>query len=225
MTADIAHELRTPLTNIQGYLEAILDGLVEPDTKTISDLHEQTVHLSRLVDDLRLLSVAEAGALRLEVSPDSLESVIRDSAKTFEPRAIELGIELCISAEKQLPPVDLDRTRMRQVAVNLIENALHHTPPGGRVSIDLANDASGGVRMTISDTGRGIKPEELPRIFDQFYRVDASRSRATGGAGLGLTIVKRLVEAHNGAISVVSTPGKGTCFIITLPRSASPAAA
>ena len=216
MTADIAHELRTPLTNIQGYLEAIKDGVVAPDTETIDNLHTQTVHLSHLVDDLRLLSIAEAGALRLEIQPDSLESVVRESVASFGPRAAELGVSVELRFDAGLPLVRIDRTRMRQIIVNIIENALHYTASGGRIEI-AARHEGGVVTLTISDTGRGIPAAELPKIFEEFYRVDPSRARATGGAGLGLTIVKRLVEAHGGTIAVESVPGEGTMFHITLP--------
>lgn len=224
MTADIAHELRTPLTNIQGYLEAILDGVVKPDPETISSLHSQTVHLSRLVDDLRLLSVAEAGALRLETTPDSLASVIRETATSFEPRASELGIALDVAAENDLPAVELDRTRMRQVVANLIENAFQHTLKGGSVSVLVERESPTSVAFSVSDTGAGIPEDELDRIFDQFYRVDPSRNRATGGVGLGLTIVKRLVEAHGGRLSVESTQGEGTSFRVSLPVAGEAAA-
>lgn len=221
MTADIAHELRTPLTNIQGYLEAILDGVVKPDPETISSLHSQTVHLSRLVDDLRLLSVAEAGALRLETTPDDLGSVIRETATSFEPRASELDITLDVSIEDGLPTVALDRTRMRQVLANLIENAFQHNHQGGNVSVVVEREGPASVAFSVSDTGAGIPADQLDKIFDQFYRIDPSRNRATGGVGLGLTIVKRLVEAHGGQLSVSSTPGEGTSFRVILPSAES----
>lgn len=221
MTADIAHELRTPLTNIQGYLEAILDGVVKPDEATISSLHSQTVHLARLVDDLRLLSVAEAGALRLETTPDSLGAVLRETVISFEPRAGELGISLEVETPNDLPSVQLDRTRMRQVIANLVENAFQHTPRGGKVSVIAEREDPANVAFSVSDTGAGIAADELDRIFDQFYRIDPSRNRSTGGVGLGLTIVKRLVEAHGGQLSVTSTPGEGTSFRVILPVAAS----
>jgi signal transduction histidine kinase len=220
MTADIAHELRTPLTNIQGYLEAILDGVVEADQETISSLHLQTVHLARLVDDLRLLSVAEAGALRLETSPDSLGAVILETTTAFQPRSTELGIALHVDVKDDLPPVELDRTRMRQVIANLVENALQHTPRGGSVSVSANGVDHEHVEFTVADTGHGIPADQIDRIFDQFYRVDPSRNRATGGAGLGLTIAKRLVEAHGGELTVTSTQGVGTTFRVELPVAA-----
>lgn len=217
MTADIAHELRTPLTNIQGYLEAIMDGVVKPDSDTIRSLHSQTVHLSRLVDDLRLLSVAEAGALRLETTPDSLASVLKETARSFQPRAAELGITFEVPVPANLPTVELDRTRMRQVIANLVENALQHTPGGGTVTVSAEQVDDDTVAFSVSDTGNGIPEHELERIFDQFYRVDPSRNRSTGGVGLGLTIVKRLVEAHHGTLMVSSTVGEGTVFTVELP--------
>lgn len=217
MTADIAHELRTPLTNIQGYLEAILDGVVKPDPETISSLHSQTAHLSRLVDDLRLLSVAEAGALRLETTPDSLTAVIRETTTSFELRGSDLGISLEVEVPEYLPTVELDRTRMRQVIANLVENAFQHTQHGGRVTVLAERDGPANVAFSISDTGAGIPADQLDRIFDQFYRIDPSRNRATGGVGLGLTIVKRLVEAHGGQLSVTSILGEGTSFRVVLP--------
>ena len=217
MTADIAHELRTPLTNIQGYLEAILDGVVEADQETISSLHLQTVHLSRLVDDLRLLSVAEAGALSLEASADSLAAVILETTAAFQPRSSELGITLNVNVEDDLPAVELDRTRMRQVIANLVENALQHTQRGGTVTVTAATVDADHVGFTVADTGHGIPADQLERIFDQFYRVDPSRNRATGGAGLGLTIAKRLVEAHGGDLTVTSIEGAGTTFRVELP--------
>ncbi len=219
MTADIAHELRTPLTNIQGYLEAILDGVVEPDEATISSLHLQTVHLSHLVDDLRLLSVAEAGALRLETSPDSLGAVITETTSAFQPRAAELGIALNVNVAGDMPSVDIDRTRMRQVVANLVENALQHTSRGGSITVSARSVDANHVAFTVADTGHGIHADQLDQIFEQFYRVDPSRNRATGGAGLGLTIAKRLVEAHGGDLSVTSTEGVGTTFRVELPVS------
>ncbi len=221
MTADIAHELRTPLTNIQGYLEAILDGVVEPDRETITSLHSQTAHLSHLVDDLRLLSVAEAGALRLETAPDSLGSVIRETTTSFEPRAADQGIRLETVVPDDLPDIHLDRTRMRQVLANLVENAFQHTSSGGRVTVEARRDSQSAVSFSVTDTGVGIPEDELERVFEQFYRVDPSRNRSTGGVGLGLTIVKRLVEAHGGTLSVTSVEGSGTSFHVSLPAAAS----
>jgi signal transduction histidine kinase len=224
MTADIAHELRTPLTNIKGYLEAIKDGVVEPDPATINVIYDQTVHLSRLVEDLRLLAIADAGRLRLDLQPERLDLLAEDAVTAFRPRATERRVALTVSAAAEvLPVVSLDGTRIRQVLANLVENALTHTPDGGRVTVSVGNAASGMVRLVVEDTGAGIPQELLERIFDQFYRVDPSRSRGTGGAGLGLTIVKRLVEAHGGTVRAESTPGAGSRFIVEIPVSPSTA--
>ncbi len=218
LTADVAHELRTPLTNIQGYLEAIKDGVVEADEETIDTLHTQTIHLSNLIEDLRILAIADAGALALNKSHGSPVPVIQDSVAHFSQRAREREIDLSISATGTGTVVDFDETRIRQVISNLVENALTHTPNGGSVGVEIFGD-NDNVKILVSDSGTGISEADLPRIFDQFYRADQSRNRATGGAGLGLTIVKRLVEAHGGEISVTSDADSGTTFRVLLPAS------
>ena len=218
LTADVAHELRTPLTNIQGYLEAIKDGVVKADDETIDTLHSQTIHLANLIEDLRILAVADAGALALNMSHGSPVPVIEDSAAHFSQRAREREIELNIESSGSNPVIDFDETRIRQIVSNLVENALTHTPNNGRIQV-LVNGHNQGLNFEVSDSGVGITAEDLPRIFDQFYRTDQSRTRATGGAGLGLTIVKRLVEAHKGDISVTSESGNGTTFKVFLPVS------
>ena len=226
MTADIAHELRTPLTNIQGYLEAIKDGVVQPDTETIGVLHKQTVHLAHLVDDLRLLAIADAGRLNLDMRPERLDLLAEDAVAAFRPRAADKRVALIVVAAPVLPLADLDRTRIRQVIANLVENALRHTPENGRVTVRVEPLGPEVLRLAVEDNGPGIPAGQLEKIFDQFYRVDPSRSRATGGAGLGLTIVKKLVEAHGGSVRAESEPSQGARFIIELPVSkAAPAPA
>ena len=219
MTADIAHELRTPLTNIRGYIEAIRDGVLEPDADTIETLHQQTIHLSRLVEDLRVLSIADAGALRLDLEIEDIAAVARDTVNSFKPRAAELGIAIKFDSTGDLPRVNVDCTRIGQVVANLVENALTHTPKGGTVTVSVNLSASGAVELAVEDTGRGIPADVLPRVFDQFYRVDKSRSRSTGGAGIGLTIVRKLVEAHGGTVRAESRPGEGARFVVTLPSA------
>lgn len=218
LTADVAHELRTPLTNIQGYLEAIKDGVVEADEETISTLHTQTIHLSNLIEDLRILAIADAGALALNKSHGSPVEVIRDSVLHFAQRARERQVELSFDDTGSDTYIDFDETRIRQIVSNLIENALTHTPNDGRIDV-VAEGLEHGLEISVSDSGVGMSEHDLPRIFDQFYRADQSRTRATGGAGLGLTIVKRLVEAHGGEISVSSKPDEGTTFRVFLPAS------
>ena len=219
MTADIAHELRTPLTNIRGYIEAIRDGVLEPDAPTIETLHQQTIHLSRLVEDLRVLSIADAGALRLDLETEDIATVARDTVNSFKPRAADLGIAIRFDSAEDLPKANVDRTRIGQVVANLVENALTHTPKGGTVTVSVNQSASGAIELAVEDTGRGIPADVLPRVFDQFYRVDKSRSRSTGGAGIGLTIVRKLVEAHGGTVRAESRPGEGARFVVTLPSA------
>ncbi|MCH7970376.1 MAG: HAMP domain-containing protein [Chloroflexi bacterium] len=216
LTADVAHELRTPLTNIQGYLEAIKDGVVDADDETIETLHSQTIHLANLVEDLRIVAIADAGALALNKSFASPVPVIEDAVLNFAQRAREQGVELTVSKTGSGPVIEFDETRLRQIVTNLVENALIHTPKGGRVTVEISDPAD-GLKLSVSDTGAGISSNDLPRIFDQFYRADPSRTRVTGGAGLGLTIVKRLAEAHGGTVTVASSPGEGTTFTVLIP--------
>ena len=220
LMADVAHELRTPLSNIQGYLEAVRDGLLQPDTGTIDTIYQQVLHLTRLVEDLRLLALAEAGALSLNWEHDSLEEVLRRSVESFRPRAEAKNVALSLQVQPQFPLVQMDRTRIAQVVANLVENAIFHTPEGGAVTIGAevtGPDNAPIARVVVADTGEGLPPEDRPQVFERFYRVDPSRSRATGGVGLGLTIAKQLVEAHGGIIGVESTPGEGSKFFFELP--------
>ncbi|MBM3926189.1 MAG: HAMP domain-containing protein [SAR202 cluster bacterium] len=216
MVADVAHELRTPLSNIRGYLEAVKDGVVQADAQTIDTIYQQVLHLSRLVEDLRLLALAEAGALKLDRQPESMEELMKKSVDAFSPRATAKGLTLTLDAASSLPLVSMDRTRISQVLSNLLDNAIFHTPEGGRVSVESV-EAGGKVRVSVSDTGIGIPQEALAHIFDRFYRVDPSRARATGGAGLGLTIARQIVEAHGGSIGAESAPGLGSVFTFELP--------
>lgn len=215
LTADVAHELRTPLSNIQGYLDAVHDGLLQPDTATIATLRQQTAHLVALVEDLRLLALAEAGSLVLQLRPESLPDLLAASVEAFRPRADAKAVTLTLELADDLPQVSLDRTRIAQVVGNLLENAIFNTPAGGAVTIsgsisetnnDTGNEADGpaAVEIAVSDTGPGIAPPDAARVFERFYRVDPSRARATGGAGLGLTIARQLVQAHGGVIWVES---------------------
>ena len=216
LTADIAHELRTPLSNIQGYLEVIKDGLIQPAPETIGTIHSQALHLSRLVEDLRLLAQVEAGGLELQLSKARIGELLQSSIEAVRPRAEAKEVALSLSTDPALPEVDLDPTRVAQVVGNLLENAITHTPQGGRVMVS-AHVAADAVEVAVADTGPGIAPEDLPRLFDRFYRVDPSRSRNTGGSGLGLTIARRLVEAHGGSIEAESAVGQGSRFTFRLP--------
>ena len=216
LTADIAHELRTPLSNIQGYLEAIRDGVVQPSPETIDTIHGQATQLSRLVDDLRLLAQVESGDLLLDRSALRLEDLLSSCADAVRPRAAAKNINLVVNIETGLPDLEVDGSRISQVIGNLLENAITHTPHGGRVTLSGAM-SEGQATISVADTGPGIAPGDLSRVFDRFYRADPSRARATGGSGLGLTIARRLVEAHGGSIEAESTVGEGSLFTVRLP--------
>jgi two-component system sensor histidine kinase BaeS len=217
LVADIAHELRSPLTNIQGYLEAIKDGVLDADERTIDTIYSQTKHLGALVEDLRLLALVEAGSLRLELIEADLSTLVRDATEAFRTRVVDSSVMLNVTTPSDMPGVRMDPTRIRQVVSNLVENAITHTPDGGHVSVVLESENPGLALITVSDTGTGISQEDLPHVFDRFYRVDPSRNRGTGGAGLGLTIVKRLIEVHGGQIGLTSVPGSGTTFTFEIP--------
>jgi signal transduction histidine kinase len=216
MVTDVAHELRTPLSNIRGYLEALQDGVVEPKPEVIDSLHEEAMLLNRLVDDLRELTLAEAGQLKLERRPVAPADLVDRALEAARAQAEAKGIALQADLPEDLPLVDVDSQRIGQVLGNLLSNALTHTPPGGKVVV-VARAKQLAVEVSVSDTGEGIPLERLPYIFERFYRADRSRSRATGGTGLGLSIAKQLVEAHGGRISVASQVGQGTTFTFTLP--------
>jgi len=224
LVTDVAHELRTPLTNIRGYLEALQDGVVEPERHVIDSLHEEAMLLNRLVDDLQALSLAEAGQLRLERQPVALADVVDKAVEAARPRTVAKGVVLQTDLSEDLPLVDVDPRRIGQVLRNLLENGLTHTGPGGEIAVaahvacpEPGRGSGQWVEVSVRDTGTGIAAEELPYVFERFYRADKSRSRATGGAGLGLAIVKQLVEAHGGQIEVESEVGRGTQFTFTLP--------
>jgi signal transduction histidine kinase len=217
LMADVAHELRTPLSNIQGYVEAIRDGVVEADESTIDTLHQQVLHLAHLIDDLRLLALAEAGALRLDPQTGDIDDLARTSVQAIRPRAEAKDVALTI-ATGAVPPTAFDRERIGQVIGNLLENAVRHTSEGGSVTV-TTEIVNRNVRVSVRDTGSSIPADELLDVFERFHRVDPSRTRATGGAGLGLTIAKQLVEAHDGTIKAESVLGEGSTFSFELPLS------
>jgi signal transduction histidine kinase len=225
LTADVAHELRTPLHIIQGNLEGILDGVYEATPEHIAATLEETQLLKRLVDDLRTLSLAEAGQLRLRQESVNVVELLGDVATSFSGQIEAAGLNLTVLlAGRPLaaaaPPLMLlaDVGRLNQVLGNLMINAIRHTPAGGRISLEASPTAQ-GVRLRVSDSGEGIPAEALPYIFDRFWRGDRARSHAGGaGAGLGLAIARQLVQAHGGEIYAVSEPGQGTTFTIELPQ-------
>jgi len=221
LTADVAHELRTPLHIIQGNLEGVLDGVYEPTDEHIGATLAETRALARLVDDLRTLSLAEAGQLALVWEPVDVAELLADVGTSFSGQAEAAGIGLRVEAEGD--PSDLtitaDAGRLDQVLGNLMANALRHTPSGGTIAL-RAGPIAGGVRLVVSDTGEGIPAGDLPFIFDRFWRGDRSRSHSGGaGSGLGLAIARQMVHLHRGRITVESEPGAGTTFTIELPAN------
>ncbi len=221
LVADVAHELRTPLAVIQGNLQAILDGVYPLDRDEIATIHAETVVLSRLVGDLRDLAEAEAGHLRLDVQVVAVAPLVAGVVGLFEEPARAKGVSLELGALSGLPDVGADPDRLRQVIYNLVSNALRYTQTGGQVRISSDLVAPGGespaVRITVADNGPGIPPEQLPHVFDRFWRADPARSREQHGAGLGLTIARQLVEAQGGQIGAESTVGAGSRFWFTVP--------
>ena len=216
LMADVSHELRTPLTVLEGNLRAALDKVVPLDEAEIANLYAQTRHLIRLVNDLRELSLAEAGQLPLEKTAANLNNLVAETLQALEPLAAEK--EITFSAElSPLPEIVVDPFRIRQVLFNLLSNALRHTPPAGKISV--TGSVSGNfITLSVLDTGEGLDPDELAAVFNRFYRADKSRSRDSGGTGLGLAIVKAIIEAHGGRVDAKSA-GKtqGSTFTLTLP--------
>lgn len=216
MVADVAHELRTPLSNLSGYLEAIRDDIIKPDASTVASLSEEVDLLTRLVDDLRELALSDAGELKLMRQTEDISQLIQQSIKAIQVKADNKKIQISVNIPSSLPLVNIDYHRISQVLRNLLANAITHTPAEGRIMVSAIPDGK-YVKVSVTDNGEGIPPEEITNMFERFYRVDKSRARAGGGSGLGLTIAKRLVEAHGGTISVQSDFGKGSCFSFTLP--------
>jgi len=215
MVGDVAHELRAPLTNIRCELESMQDGLVAPTPARLASLHDETMHLAHLVDDLQDLALAEAGRLEIDPQPIAVGALARRAAAGMETRARERGVTLRCEGDDQVI-VLADGRRTVQVLTNLLGNAVTHMEQPGEVRIIWTRrDAEALVQVI--DSGTGIPAADLPRIFERFYRVDVSRSRATGGAGLGLSIVHQLVAAQGGRVWAESEPGSGSTFSFTLP--------
>ncbi len=217
MVADVAHELRTPLSNLRGYMEAIKDGLVEPDATTIDTMHEEVGVLTRLIEDLQELALAESGQLALDFQPCDLADLSRREVAAHLPTAEEAGVAIALDLAESAPLYG-DPGRLGQAIRNLLTNAVNYTPSGGTVTVSVSTSGD-DVEVRVTDTGPGIPDDQIPQVFERFYRVDRSRSRATGGTGLGLTIARRLVEAHGGRITLDSRVGEGASFSITLPKS------
>ncbi|MGQ0604548.1 MAG: sensor histidine kinase [Anaerolineales bacterium] len=211
LLADVTHELRTPLAVVQGNLEALMDGVYPADDAHLGPLLEETQVLARLIDDLRTLSLAESGVLKLQREPTDLGILVTETAASFRAQAGAAGVGLHLQLADDLPLIEIDPVRIREVLSNLIANALRYTPVGGAVTVEARPVRS--IEISVSDTGRGISAEMLPHIFDRFYKSEESR-----GSGLGLAIAKNLVAAHGGEIVAESEPGKGTTIRFTLPH-------
>ncbi|KAF0107173.1 MAG: two-component sensor histidine kinase [Anaerolineaceae bacterium] len=218
LIGDVAHELRTPLTAIKGSMEGLMDGVLPPTPETFDQIHQEADRLSRLVDDLQELSRVEAGAFQLDRKPAAAAGLVNFVLKRLSRQFEAKGVALTSDLPASLPPILADEDRIGQVLLNLAGNALHYTPAGGQVVIS-AEARGGEVVFAVADNGIGIPAEHLPHIFDRFYRVDKSRSRAGGGSGIGLTISKHFVEAHGGKIWVESAgENRGSIFRFTLPE-------
>lgn len=215
LTADVAHELRTPIATLQSHLEAMIDGVWAPDVERLTSCHEETERLSRLVGDLERLARYESENLILDKSRFDLSAVISRIVTNFESQYRNKGIELKFTPREAI--VEADEDKLSQVLINLISNAWKYSAAGGSVEISIV-DAGDEIRTSISDTGAGISAEDLPYVFERFYRTDKSRSRLTGGSGIGLTIAKAIVEAHKGRISVSSEINRGSVFTVSLPK-------
>jgi signal transduction histidine kinase len=217
MTADIAHELRTPVSVILGYADGLKENVIPPSQETFDLIQEQAEQLEHLIEDLRTLTQAEAGEMTLELVPTDPIPLVERSIAAYEPQAARQDITLSFEMAGDVPPIMIDPDRFRQVLSNLLSNALQNTPEGGQITTSIALNAE-AVSFSVSDTGPGIPPEDLDRIFERFFRRDPSRSRDTGGSGLGLSIAKSLVERQGGQISVQSELWRGTTFTLQFPR-------
>jgi signal transduction histidine kinase len=216
MTADIAHDLRTPMSVIMGYTESLKDGRLQGSQETYEILHQEARHLSHLIEDLRFLSLADAGELPLIKRPIPPQALLERVALAHMAQAEEKGVTLQVQERPELPTVELDPERMTQVLGNLVSNALRHTPAGGTISLAANIQDNNHLTITVHDTGTGIPAEDLPHIFERFFRGDRVRQR-TGSSGLGLAIARSIVEAHKGTITAESQEEQGTSFTITLP--------
>ncbi|MBC8016057.1 MAG: HAMP domain-containing protein [Sporomusaceae bacterium] len=214
--AGVAHELRTPLTILKANLEGIADGVITPDAEQMNSLTEEVDRLTKMVGEIRDLSLLEAGQLQPEFGLLDITQLLRQIVGKSKPLASEKNINLHIATDDRLPAVWADADMVNQMVYNLVLNAIKYTPEGGQITI-LAAAESGVVEITVTDTGIGIAQDEIEHVFDYFYRVDSSRSKASGGTGLGLALVKQMVLAHGGKIKAESKLGQGSTFTVLLP--------
>ena len=220
LLANIAHELRTPLAVIQGHLEGMMDGVIEPSREQLSSLHEEAIRLNRLIKELRDLSLAEVRQLALEKGPTDINQLISRVVTMLRPLADEKNIQIGCFLAEDVPDVIVDNDRMNQVFYNILVNAIRYSPVQSKVQVTTsikARETCQWLTVSIKDNGPGITAEDVPYVFDHFYRGDKSRDRKSGGSGLGLAIVKQLVEIHGGQVAVNSEVGKGSIFEVLLP--------
>jgi signal transduction histidine kinase len=215
MVLDVAHELRTPLTNMRGYLEALCDGVLPPSSQALALLHKETLRLVALVEDLLQLARAEAARTTLHRQPVRLQHLIDVALDLFQPQFVRKDITVETQYTRDLDGIMADPDKLLQALRNLLQNAWQYTPSGGYVRVSTSG-VPGGVKLSVANTGEGIQPADLPFIFERFYRGDKSRSREQGGAGIGLAIVKELIEAHGGRVGAASSPTE-TQVWFTLP--------
>ncbi|MEW5817377.1 MAG: ATP-binding protein [Spirochaetota bacterium] len=215
LSADVAHELRTPLATLQSHMEAMLDGIWEPDVERLSGCHEEILRLTMLVSGLEQLAHIEGDNVIINKAEFDFKEVARKCLLLHEHDFMKKGVALTFGGESTT--VIGDEYKIKQVIINLLSNALKYTPSGGRVHVEIKNNGA-YAELTITDTGCGIPPEDLPSIFERFYRVDKSRTRTTGGVGIGLTIAREIVRSHGGTILVESSPNEGSVFTVRLPR-------
>lgn len=215
MTSDIAHELRTPLTTLQSHLEALIDGIWQPTTERFVSCHEEILRLIRIVADLEKLSKMEDDNLTLKKTHFDLAELVRSLSLNFQGELNQKKLSLSISGTEQ--PIYADKDKISQVLVNLISNSMKYTSFNGRILLDIKGDKD-YVYLVINDSGIGISSKDIPNVFNRLYRTDASRARATGGAGIGLAIAKSILEAHRGSVDLVSQEGLGTEITVILPR-------
>jgi two-component system OmpR family sensor kinase/two-component system sensor histidine kinase BaeS len=216
LLADVAHELRTPLTIIRGKLEGMVDGVYSADEAHVAPVLEETYVLERLVEDLRLLTLAETRQLHFDREPIDLGDLAERAADLFEAEAAEKGVAITVRVVPGLPPVLADPQRVGQVIGNLMSNALRYVPANGKVEITVQRSQA-SVELAVSDDGPGVPEADLAKLFDRFWRGEKSRARSEGGAGLGLAIAKQLVEAQSGAIAARLRPGGGLCVSVVMP--------
>ena len=216
MTADIAHELRTPLSIILGHAEAVHDGALPASAETIEIIREGAERLEHLVDDLRTLSMADAGELKLSLRPSDAGELLMSAQKLYAHQARQKKITIDMRVDPDLPELELDSQRIKEVLTNILDNAHRYTPEGGQISLSAGRVAD-DIEIRIKDSGPGVGADELDKVFERFYRTEVSRTRDEGGSGLGFAIARSIVEKHNGRIWAESEPGQGLTVIIRLP--------